>query len=390
MKTRKILAILATSLLALAVVACGDAEQTAPAAADGANNGGGKTDTPGNNAPATEQCEDREKDNLNASQRTWIPTAIRWACADVEGVNTVGNDDRGQEYCEYFVLVQTPPNDGSDALGETVLLGHHDTGLGLELSDDQSDWLEDNPDTVVGQCMFTSWHNGTDGVQGGWEECARGETCPNVLGREVDKDTFQMRVGFNSNPAASALVNDCVNKTARGEYRTGDLESAEDPLNRDFYRACILTSELYGTQWRRSDPAVCASAMRLVECGCGIEGVTDLGKALVPPQPVDGKITLWGFPLGTWSGASDLPVGCKYVAGPEGTSQTLVSCDLKASDLLSSAGDPKERCRQRYAGDVVVHVPVPQGAITCNPPADGPYAGTCSDMPWIVENQIAD
>ena len=61
-----------------------------------------KCDTPGGSQQ--EQCLARQSEVLNSSQRGYTPTAIRWGAGDVEGVNTVSQDDRGQEYTEYFVI----------------------------------------------------------------------------------------------------------------------------------------------------------------------------------------------------------------------------------------------------------------------------------------------
>src|SRR6185503_5569643 len=76
---------------------------------------------------------------------------------------------------------------------------------------------------------------------------------------------------------------------------------------------------------------------------------------------------------------------CRYIdTGDTDSTKTLVACDLTASDVLSSQQDPKQKCREKYGDNVVVHVPVPAGAIVCTPPADGQYAATCSSMPWVV------
>jgi hypothetical protein len=142
---------------------------------------------------------------------------------------------------------------------------------------------------------------------------------------------------------------------------------------------------------RRSDPTICTAAMRAAECGCGVDtsgdgkpdltSVADIARALVPRQ-VSSAITLRGFKLGTWSGATSLPAGCRYLDTGD-TSQTVVACNLTASDVLSAQTDVKGKCREKYGDNVVVHIPVPGDAIVCAPPADGQYSATCGDMvPW--------
>jgi hypothetical protein len=109
----------------------------------------------------------------------------------------------------------------------------------------------------------------------------------------------------------------------------------------------------------------------------------DLADALVPTQPDSGPVTLRGFPLGTWSAADALPAGCRYFNTGEST-QTLVTCDLTADDVLKNKTDPKGACRAKYGDDVVVHIPLPQTGLVCSPPADGKFADSCTDKPWIL------
>src|SRR5687767_5108716 len=49
-------------------------------------------------AAALDHCEARRADALESAQKAYTPDNIRWACSDVEGVNTNMRDDRGQEY----------------------------------------------------------------------------------------------------------------------------------------------------------------------------------------------------------------------------------------------------------------------------------------------------
>src|SRR5688572_14104278 len=99
-------------------------------------------------AAALDHCEARRSDAIDSAQKAFTPDNIRWACADVEGVNTNGRDDRGQEYCEYYAVVQPPPATTGAALPEPVDLGRNrssgsPTSLSLTLNEDQIFALED-------------------------------------------------------------------------------------------------------------------------------------------------------------------------------------------------------------------------------------------------------
>ena len=395
---------------------------------------------------AVGHCEARRADTIEGSQRGLVRDAIRWAAADVTGVNQNNGDDRGQEYTEYFAIVQPPAETEGGRLGEPVIVGKNTgqdrlsgetttTPLSIELTEDQQFWLEDHPDAVVGQCVFTSWHQDVPGPL-----CADGASCPAItpfvadpshpycaenegfcdevpgvslteqhtVGRmtrtgfvEMTEPLFRMVIGFNSNGAASSLVRDCG-------VVPEDVFAAEDIIEDDFVRGCMLTGPSvdgtpvkgsitgFGTEWRRSDSAICAATMRLHECGCGVDtdgdGVADitdpaeLGTALVPPQPQDGEITLRGFPLGTWSGASELPASCRYAETGD-DSQTIVLCDLNASDLFANANDMKGVCRSKYGDNVVTHIPVPAAAIVCEPNAEKRFTANCGAMPWVIGDE---
>jgi len=395
------------------------------------------------------QCEARGNDTLKSSQRGLTRDAIRWAAADVQGVNQNNGDDRGQEYTEYFAIVQPPPETEGGPLIDPVMVGKNtgqsrDTGattttpLEIELTEDQIFWLEDRPDQIVGQCVFTSWHADVPAPL-----CARAEGCDKITAfsaaashaycaendgycddvpgfdldeehtvgrwtrngfREFTEPLFRMVIGFNSNGATSSLVADCG-------VVPEDVFPEDELIEDDFIRGCMLTGPSvqdpdtgerinvpgswtgFGTHWRRSDSSICAATMRLHECGCGVDtdgdGVADItdprgiGTALIPAQPQDGQITLRGFPLGTWSGASELPANCRY--GDTGDdSQTLVLCDLTASDMLTSATDLKGACRTKYGDNVVTHVPIPAAAIVCEPDTSKKFTANCGDMPWVI------
>jgi hypothetical protein len=155
----------------------------------------------------------------------------------------------------------------------------------------------------------------------------------------------------------------------------------------------MLTRNLFTTEWRKSDPTICTGVMRLAECGCGTDATKGLAlpdaakaisEAVIPPPPDSTQsVAFRGFPLGTWSGADQLPDGCRYTAGKESNSkpsQTQVVCKLTAQDVLDGASDLKDLCRAKYGNNVVVHVPLPAAAISCMPPA----GAMCSTQPWVV------
>ena len=353
---------------------------------------------------AMEFCEARRDDALASAQRAFVKDAIRWSCSDVEGVNTVGGDDRGQEYCEYFAVIQSPPEKEGDAVGPSQAFGRSNQPLGFELTEDQIFALEDDADKVVGQCVFTSWH---EDVNEPLPICDDGScelsipasaTLPawasdHGLGYELTRSNARMEISINSNVAAVDLLERCVEDVA-------EVKGDADPRNDHYIRGCMHAAGLFGTEWRRSDPSICTASMRLGECGCGVDtdgdgkaDITDfseIARALVPrqPQDVDGEsvVTLRGFRLGTWSGASELPAGCHYIDIGEDT-QAMVGCDLTAADVLTSAADPKARCREKYGDNVVVHVPIPAAAIVCEPEPNTPFSDSCGDRPWEVGNE---
>lgn len=352
-----------------------------------------KCDTPG--GTNQEQCLARQSEVLNSSQRGFTPTAIRWAAADVEGVNTVSQDDRGQEYNEYYAIFQAPGSTEAVDLGRPLSSSPGDvTKLAVCVEGDTSDQcrttisadtlaqLEDAPTEVVGACVFTSWHAD---VPGPLASCPGG-TCGDdakLYGFPFTEEFFRMKISFNSNGAAADLVQKCLDGKAP---QPKSWTNTKDPLTEPFFRGCMQVQGLFGTGWRRSDPSICAAINRLDECGCSIPGVdrADLPTAIVPPQPApDGKITLRGFRLGTWDNAEGLPGGCRYLNTGD-TSHTLVACDLTAGDVLQSLNDPKEICRRTYGPNVVVHVPIAKDAIKCSPNKKTSAGKTCGTMPWNI------
>jgi hypothetical protein len=345
--------------LALLSVACG-AEGAPPD--DDPMCTGAKCDVPDD--PAALSCERGRGDAFNPNKLAFTTNALRWSCADVPGVTA---EDRGQEYCEYFAIVEVPPTSEADDWFETAVLGRNlgadssygTTPLSVELNDYQIEWLEYDESEVVGQCVFTSWNSDFEAPA----PACTAASCPEVFGVRATADVFRMGFEVNSTDAAQLLVADCAVDTAGGD-------------DDDYLRGCMLNDELNGTAFRKSDSVACAASMRLAECGCQTTTGVALDVALAPWERR-------GFPLGTWSGASQLPASCRYLDLGDG-SQTVVTCDLTAADILGSASDPKGRCRDKYADNVVVHVPVPAQAITCSG-GDSPYTSTCSATPWVVE-----
>jgi hypothetical protein len=381
----------------------------------------GKCDTPG--GTVKEQCENSRVNAMDEKRPHFDSKGVRWSCRDVNGVtpNSNTSDDRGQEYCEYFTMVHTdgipevimadgqpvfcdsttPCSKGScdesifscvsaqaadlskpaDVLGKN-LRNDEVTPLDPVLKPGQLEWLAQNPTTKVGECVFTSWHKDitrmptSNATVGGYPLTATTPAGSNLL--------FRMEVGFNSNGAAKALVKDCL--------KAGDSETKDD-----FMRACELCGGVSCVPWRKSDPSVCAMAMRVAECGCEVE--VD-GKKLDLAKPADLAIAedlfvpedRRGFTLGTWDGLGQLPTGCRYIKMGDSTNvrgvedqnadQTLVACDLKGSHITSAtAKDPKEACRLTYGDEVVVHVRAPlagMAKLSCSNPAP-----ECQ-VPWDI------
>lgn len=335
-----------------------------------------KCDIP--DSPDEELCVLRRGDAFNENQAAFQEEYLRWSCADVQGVT---HEDRGQEYCEYFAMVQLPPEIAGGEEVEPAILGRNlgeDWSYGtteerLDLSYNQLTALEEDEAAVVGQCVFTTWNSD---IPGPVAACLPGsESCPEVLGVSVDEEIFRMKFGVNSAEAAQVLIDDCqVLPTA------GDLENPKDPLNDDFYRGCMLNAEINETAYRKSDSTVCVAAARLAECGCApVDPQLDLAEYVSPWNRL-------GFPLATWSGIGELPSGCRYLDEGEG-SDTLVTCDLTAAEVIMGSFDLKGYCMQKYGDNVVVHVPLPpRDAVSCAPEqSESPYADSCSATPWVLE-----
>lgn len=328
--------------------------------------------------PAEVSCSLRRSDAFDDDKRlAFNDSFLRWSCADVDGVT---QDDRGQEYCEYFAVTKL------SSTAEPMVLGRNlgaDSSFGatasaLALTSTDIAALEAKPTEVVGQCVFTSWNSDVP-KQGPALACTAKNSCPTVSGLRVAEDNFRMKFDSNSADAAQLLVNDCLTMPPGG-----DASNPRDALHDAFTRGCMWNAEVNQTEFRKSDTTVCASMTRLAECGCSVTGDVALAELV---SPFEAR----GFRLGGWSGfvsgseaESHLPANCRYVDIGD-NSQTLVTCDLVASDVASGAADMKQFCHDKYADLVVVHVPIPKANVTCDPSTStSPYAATCSATPWVV------
>jgi len=347
-------------LLAAALAGCAAQE-----AGDDDTCTGEKCDIP--DGPDADLCALRRADAFNDNQLAFTEKFLRWSCNDVDGVT---ESDRGQEYCEYFAIAQLPPvNDGEEPPAPAVVgrnLGaDYSSGTtepSIDLSFAQITALEDDPTAVVAECVFTSWNSD---IPGPLPSCSESD-CPEVMGVRVEEENFRMKFDVNSTEAAQLLVEDCS---------VADASGTDD----DFTRGCMLNADINDTAFRKSDTTVCAATIRLSECACTATGSTSLAKMVSPPDRR-------GFPLGTWSNPRGLPAGCRFVEIGD-DSQTVVTCDLTASDVLDYALDLKGRCQTKYADNVVVHVPMPPAdAVACSPDSSAsPYADSCPALPWLLK-----
>jgi len=357
---------------------------------------GAKCDTPQevDAEQRAQQCADRQDEVLESSRRAFTEEYVRWSCADVEGVNANNQDDRGQEYCEYFAIVELPGHDAldlgrrySEAPGDVTPFaicvdGDDSEGCALTISEDEIFDLEDDAASVVGQCIFTSWMTDVPGPL----PCSAGNCTPDVLGFPVNAEFFRMKLDTNSNATASSLVSTCAEIRAKESILAPlpDFSDPNDEFQSPFYRGCWMAGS-FGLSWRRSDPAICAVANRLAECGCSVPGVSleQIGGTVVPAQPdAEGNVTKRGFHLGGWDDEFSLPAGCRYVKTGD-NSRTIVSCDLTAADITASLSDPKEACREIYGNAIVAHAPIPNDVLACDDPGTQ-LSAECGTSPWNI------
>jgi hypothetical protein len=344
------------------------------------------------------QCSLRRADAFNPNQRAHRPEFLRWSCADTE---TIDGEKRGQEYCEYFVVAQLPAPPGGGDPPRPWIMGrltevprsadeaakpgnpherktrYRTTRSDLPLERIDVAAFERNGRAVVAQCVFTSWNQD---ISTPVPTCPLGDNsrCPKVMRVPVRADNFRMKLEVNSAEAAQFLLGDCFGHR-RSSDLAGQAPESIDPRDAsdDFLRGCYLNAEINKTLFRKSDSILCGAAMRLAECGCAPARPISLMRLLASQE-------VRGFPLGTWSSPTELPGGCRYVELGD-QSRTVVSCDLTASELLSAARDVKRLCRDKYAANVVVHVPIPDGAFRCAPDRVGnPRATSCDETPWVL------
>lgn len=301
-------------------------------------------------------CEDRADTAFDPNRSSFQADAMRWSCADTPGRESA---DRGQEYCEYFAIVDVPPL-GASVHGLVDGQGGQ-TPPAVGFSDEALAYLEEDPQRTAGACVFTTWNSDV------MPEAVDATT--EIAGVPLSAEIFQMKFAVNSRDAADLLVDECVTCPRV----TPDADDPNDPLHDDFTRGCFLNAELNETPDRKSDSILCAGAGRLGECGCDL--AEDTGTTLAQHLAVAEGL---GFPLGGWNGRQELPQGCRYET-VDTYRHNLVVCDVTASEVLANAGELKTFCNERFADDVVVYVPVPGDAVACE------GGKSCGPTPWMVE-----
>jgi len=380
-------------------------------------------------------CQERREEVFNPNQRSFANDMLRWSCADSR---TVSGINRGSEYCEYFAVVRLPgaadplflglvnePEAAvAEALGDPEQNPHHQhldytaSPSHVTLTAGDRAALEKAPETVVGECVFSSWNRDAQEPL----PCEANETCPEMLGVPASAATNRMRFGENSLKAAHVLVEDCfyaglsieaaesLYEQVNDDAATSDPDASEpdagpsepttenlgDPIAEDageeeeglvfteipdeddpFLRGCYVNAALNETPERRSDAVLCAAAMRMGNCGCDSTVEAPLFELLSPPERR-------GFPLGSWVDRNAPPLGCRFLdVGDAG--QTQIACPLNAADLMRGASDVKQACRDMWASDVVVHAPVPAQLISCDPELRHDSYGIECETPWLVK-----
>jgi len=333
---------LAVVTAAFAAGAC-DGEQARPA--DGAETEcvGAKCDVPV--GEGEDLCEGRRSAAFTEGKEAFTPSALRWSCNDVPGVTA---EDRGQEYCEYWAILETDSN--VHELGRVAPGGRGELPVHPELSDDELSYLEDaDRDTIVGACVFSSWNRDKD---------ASCSDCDDLLGLPVDREHFQARISFNSFGAAKDILERCSDGTAPD----GGLR--DDP----FFQGCLHADDMFGTGWRKSDATICSAAVEMSECSCRLTtggSMVDLG---LPSEP--------GFHLGSWEAQNSVPEPCHYIKMDDDESRVLVACEVTAGEALDNMHDLKQWCREGYGERIVVHVPIEPSVVECDE--------SCGQYPWVL------
>lgn len=341
----------------------------------------------------TAHCDVRRDDALGCSStsvaHSFVPGALRWAAQDVNCVSSgsdinlisckeptlgVGGDtgadergrtrdeindgrfdnesgfapatqvstvdDRGQEYTEYFAVVQMPPVDGTQSEPRIIGRVNGDPNHNIDFTEDQLEEIafDHDGDGVFGSCVFSSWHTDNNrpleigGNLPAPGQDVRAEWINTEYGLEMNAQNLRMRIGINGNNAAADLVDNCGSALAGLSSSEGARLSpgARLSVNHEdtFERGCMRTYELFTTEWRRSDPTICTVPMRMEECGCGLKIDVDDESLTVPVGA--------GVDAGerTWTVLSKL-----LVPDPDGANQAGVFSQL--ASVADGAGKPK-------------------------------------------------
>lgn len=273
---------------------------------------------------AVDMCFDRAADSLDSSQHAFTPKVIRWMAQDVAEMSNGAPPRRGQEYTEYFAIVKdleyiladaeaAARGDWGDSEGYTTQK-INDGRYRFDGGDDLAVLLSEvENDQEVGKCVFTSWHRDVDmlpqpyELQAG-EKYNSSEKFLFDAAEEYDiADTrdFRMQVGFNSNAAAGDLLANCLHPS------DADLDpftlDPEEQYARGCFNASPQGSAGFGTEWRRSDSAVCVVGNRLAECGCQLDVTADdqilLSLPMAAPEFGDPLwVEIWPLVAEYWSG----------------------------------------------------------------------------------------
>jgi hypothetical protein len=309
---------------------------------------------------------------------------VRWKCGDVAGVDlSDGNNDFGQEYCEYHALLD---------------------GKNIDLQD-----RPDNSATKPVQCVYTSnWADAdvdVPALQKGLQTALKASSQP---GRE----NVKMQIGFNSRQAAKVLVDDCnrlANATpmtnaerqtacftafknapdaaAKGKLRaacrgvdlsdqkkweaaqalgakdinaqTGDEQEVERDIAYCAHSFDVVQSKPGAVVlWRNSDPSICGRVLRAkIECG---DNFGDLNSA---------KDLLTGFKLSSWADKVDLDPNtpaikpdprCEFVKVGTNADHVMI-CTPSEAEVAKAKTDKKPMqalCNELFGESIAMGAPV--------------------------------
>jgi hypothetical protein len=308
-------------------------------------------------------CDQTLKRHVSVREGDLAQGTIRWACADVKGVE---GDDRGQEYCEYHAV-----QNGA----KVTAVSDIDVEKPL-------------------YCYFTSVYYDVDGGSTPGERDAKLAaelSKPENLGAKVDPDLVRMKDKVNSRGAATTLIRDCagikpdLNEERQVACYTASLEKNGEELRRicrgqnlatesrwkkaealgakllvegdEGYEAqrdiigCLSLhrAENGGATYRNSDPMICARVYRAKqECQCSWNELPD---------------ALEGFIFTGWTSEAP-PVGCQRakVDGEDYSHLTLCQVpQAEAAELefdLDYSEDLQKFCNDRFGKDIVMKAPL--------------------------------